>query len=288
VPRAIQVITSRGLVAAFILTPSLLMAATEQFTASGTFTVPAGVSKVSVQVWGGGAGGRLAVPPTNNANAGGGGGGFAALTDYPVSAGANFNVVVGAGGAANARGGASSFGGTAPDGCIGTTAPACAAGGRSPVPPGSYGGCSANPAALPADDCQGDEIYAGGNGGPPGSGSTTGGGGGGSAFTNAAGNDGLAGSGGGTGGTGTGNGGNGGTVGVAGTAGTTPGGGGGGKGSGAAVAPGAGAAGLVIVTYELDPPPAAPIPTASTWSLLLLGGLLGGFGLRKLRSAKLS
>lgn len=136
-PRTMHVTTFRGLVAAFIFTPSLLMAATEEFTASGTFTVPAGVSKVSVQVSGGGAGGRFAVPPNNNANAGGGGGDFAALTDYPVSAGAPFDVVVGAGGVVNPRGGASSFGGTAPDRCIGTTAPACAEGGRRPVPPGS-------------------------------------------------------------------------------------------------------------------------------------------------------
>lgn len=82
-PRATPLLTSRGLVAAFILTPGLLMAATEEFTASGTFTVPAGVSKVSVQVWGGGAGGRAI--GTAGANAGGGGGGFVAINDFAVS-----------------------------------------------------------------------------------------------------------------------------------------------------------------------------------------------------------
>uniref|UniRef100_UPI0038CD0FE1 IPTL-CTERM sorting domain-containing protein n=1 Tax=Thiocapsa bogorovii TaxID=521689 RepID=UPI0038CD0FE1 len=234
-------------------------------------------------MWGGGAGGRDV--GTAGANAGGGGGGFAAINDFAVSAGANFDVVVGQGGAVNTRGGSSAFGGTAPDGCIGTTAPACAAGGQVTVPPGSFGGC----AAGFGDVCVGDTIFAGGAGNGPG-GSTTGGGGGGSAFTNANGGDGLAGSAGGTGGIGQGNGGNGGTVGLAGTAGVSPGGGGGGKGAGAGVAPGAGAPGLVIVTYELDPPPppasATAIPTASTWGLLLLGGLLSAFGARRLRSQK--
>ncbi len=277
-PPTIPLVTPRVLVAALILAPGLLVAATEEFTASGTFTVPAGVSKISVQAWGGGAGGRNV--GTNAANAGGGGGGFAALNDFEVTAGANFDVVVGLGGAINARGGASSFAGTAPDGCINTTAPACAAGGQVTVPPGSFGGCSAGS----NDVCEGDVFFAGGNGNGP-DGTFIGGGGGGSAFTDAAGDNGLAGSLGGTGGTGTGNGGDGGLDAAAGTAGAAPGGGGGGKGRGAGVDPGIGADGLVIVTYEFDPPPSATaIPTASAWGLMLLGGLLGGLGMRRLRS----
>ncbi len=256
------------------------------------FTVPANVSQISVQVWGAGAGGRAQA----GQSAGGGAGGYAGLTNLAVSPNDEYRVIVGSGGAAGAVGEPSAFGGVdqVPAGCIGTDAAACAAGGRVTVPPGSYGGCSTDTGALPPDECVGNVVFAGGNGAAPGS--NVGGGGGGSGSADGAGGAGgvgASGSAGGAGGARTGNGGNGGNGGantMSGSPGTIPGGGGGGRGAGAAglgLTSGAGADGRVIVTYDFDPPPPPPsataIPTASTWGLLILGGLLGALGGRKLR-----
>lgn len=72
------------------------------FTASGTFTVPAGVTEVFVEVWGGG-GNAGANPP--HWCYGGGGGGYAAKRVLDLVAGATIAVTVGSGG-----GGTSSFG----------------------------------------------------------------------------------------------------------------------------------------------------------------------------------
>lgn len=273
---------SLWLLSALSLSPGLL-AAQEivEFTTPGpsSFTVPANVSRISVQIWGAGAGGRA----ETGQSAGGGGGGFAGLTSLAVSPNEEYRVFVGAGGAVGAVGEPSAFGGVAPvvpAGCIGTDADACAAGGRVTVPPGSYGGCSTESGAVPQDVCVGDEVFAGGNGAAPGS--NIGGGGGGSAFVDGAGGAGASGTDGGAGGIGTGNGGDGGDS-ASGSPGTFPGGGGGGRGAGATgLTSGAGAGGRIIVTYD-SPTSATAIPTASTWGLLLLSGLLGALGARKLR-----
>lgn len=90
------------------------------FNSSSSFTVPAGVTKVRVQVWGaGGSGGGS----TNQAYPGGGGGAGGYGTGvYPVTPGQVIPVTVGIGGAA-AAGGSSSFGTllTANGGAVGTS-----------------------------------------------------------------------------------------------------------------------------------------------------------------------
>lgn len=85
----------------------------QAFTASGTFTVPSGVSRVLVQAWGAGAGGTAG----NWASGGGGSGGGYAQAWCTVTAGAAVTVTVGAGGtggtnSANPTGGGNSSFGT--------------------------------------------------------------------------------------------------------------------------------------------------------------------------------
>ena len=80
----------------------------QAFTSSGTFTVPAGVTKVKVTVVGGGAGGRTANNST--AQGGGGSGGAAIKVITGLTPGGTVTVTVGTGGAANTDGVTSSFG----------------------------------------------------------------------------------------------------------------------------------------------------------------------------------
>ena len=69
------------------------------FTTNGTWTVPAGVSSITVQAWGGGgSGGSGTGGGTKIGGGGGGGGGFINCINIPVSAGQVFNINVGAGG----------------------------------------------------------------------------------------------------------------------------------------------------------------------------------------------
>jgi hypothetical protein len=84
------------------------------FAASGSFTVPAGVSQVEVEVWGGGAGSFASV--AGKPSGGGAAGGYARKRVTALAPGQVVSVTVGAGGAAGASGvapgagGASSFG----------------------------------------------------------------------------------------------------------------------------------------------------------------------------------
>lgn len=84
------------------------------FNASGTFTVPAHVTEIVVEVWGGGGGGAGGQAATN-AGPGGGSGGYC-VGRFSVAPGAQYTVTVGSagiGGAATQNGGAggaSSFG----------------------------------------------------------------------------------------------------------------------------------------------------------------------------------
>ena len=90
------------------------------FTATGTcsWTVPAGVSSITVECWGGGGGGGGAKSGGGSAAAGGGGGGGYSRQVYSVSSGQAYSILVGTGGGGGAasgstggNGGSSTFSG---------------------------------------------------------------------------------------------------------------------------------------------------------------------------------
>ncbi len=90
------------------------------FTSSGTFTVPAGVTRVEVEVWAGGGGSGSTVAALSASQAGAGGG-YARKLITGLTPGAGVAVVVGAAGTgpaysgtavAGTTGGSSSFGGS--------------------------------------------------------------------------------------------------------------------------------------------------------------------------------
>ncbi|MDX1625229.1 MAG: LamG domain-containing protein [Wenzhouxiangellaceae bacterium] len=204
---------------------------------SHTFTVPVGVSEITVQAWGGG--GRGGPASGNGRNfAGGGGGGALASSTLPVTAGQVFDLRVGAGSSSAGAGEISWFG---------DPALLRAAGGES-VPTndnaGGVGGQAANSI--------GDVTFDGGTGGQARGRSA--GGGGSSAGTGQPGND-AGGSAGATAPAGGGDGGDGSTSdNGAGQAGEQPGGGGGGATSFFdSFDGGAGGDGLVVVRYTLPP-----------------------------------
>jgi hypothetical protein len=79
-----------------ILAPVASLAqVTETFNTSGSFTVPAGVTSITVGCWGGGGGGGTR---STSGVAGGGGGGAYSSSVIAVTAGDVFNYVVGNGG----------------------------------------------------------------------------------------------------------------------------------------------------------------------------------------------
>src|SRR5512137_1076121 len=84
------------LVSGALLRPMPASAATDTFTASGTWTAPAGVTSVTVEAWGGGgAGGRAS---TSGYKGGGGAGGQYVIAVAIVVPGTNYAIGVGAGG----------------------------------------------------------------------------------------------------------------------------------------------------------------------------------------------
>ncbi|MBV5334711.1 MAG: hypothetical protein JZU49_02775 [Sulfuricurvum sp.] len=98
--------------------PSAVFSNSQAFTASGTFTVPVGVTKLmvySAHAGAGGGGGGLATKKGSTNLGGNGGGGGASVFSYPiivpVSAGQNITVTIGAGGAGGAQGGTGGAGG---------------------------------------------------------------------------------------------------------------------------------------------------------------------------------
>jgi hypothetical protein len=208
---------------------------TVNFTSSGTWTVPAGITKCIVEAWGGGGagGGR-----TTSGRAGGGGGGAYARMNFTVSQGQVHNITVAAsvaGGTVNGANGNPTY--------FDTGASLYAAGGSGGLSAGT-GGAGGTVAAS-----KGDVRYAGGNGGTSDA-TWSGGGGGGAGSTGAGGNANV-----GTAGTGTselgGNGGAGLNANNNGNPGSTYGGGGGGARRGATTNRngGAGAAGFLRITY---------------------------------------
>ncbi|MCB0785694.1 MAG: hypothetical protein KDC02_16000, partial [Flavobacteriales bacterium] len=218
---------------------------TTTYSTSGsyTFTVPAGVTSVTVECWGGGGNGGNR---TSNGTTGGGGGGAYARSVISVVPGSTYDVRVGTGGSATLNGADSWF--------INNTA-ILAKGGASVgnnISNGAAGGSGA--ASI------GDVTYSGGNGANSGG---TGGGGGSSAGTAANGANGS-GQNGGSAPAGGADGGDGANAGFftpcsEGDAGSGPGGGGGGSERTSnfwcsTVFGGAGADGQVSITYVIPPP----------------------------------
>ena len=191
---------------------------TVTYNTNGSFTVPAGVSKLTVEAWGGGAGGSTIGAATN-----GGGGGAYARNVLTVTPGSTHSITIGSGGGPGVNGGVTIFS---------ASALAVAFGGNSSGVGGSASGT-------------GSTQYGGGNGALPAT--NRGGGGGSSAGSAAPGNNGS----GITGGVAPANGGNGGNAqdsdDGSGGNGSAPGGGGAGK-SGTGTA-GNGANGRIVITY---------------------------------------
>ena len=244
---------------------------TQIFSTSGSFTVPAGVTKLTVEAWGAGGSGGEYSSSYGPGSSGGGGGGAYSRSLLNVTPGSSYSYVVGAGGASRPpqsccafgnNGGSTSFGGSL----------VVAEGGWAGLPSAwynVYGPTDANPLYTYGGRSSagiGDVKYSGGQGGygqniSP----STGGAGGSSAGINANGNNGdvgalcsgcfsLGGSapaGGAAGGAGAEN--SGGVSGIA------PGGGGGGTGS--PFSSGAGANGQIKITYG-DP---TPLTGTSDW-----------------------
>ncbi len=232
----------------------------ETFTSPGstTFTVPDGVTQITVQVWGaGGAGGAGTQQGQTRRSGGGGGGGAYQFQTYAVTPGQVINITIGAGGSTSAAAGGNSqisFGATTLIANGGTGGSNATGGGGGSNGAGGAGGTGG--------------TYNGGSGA---SGvADNGGGGGGSAGTGANGNNGS-GISGGTAVTGGGAGGNGASIdGGNGNPGGVPGGGGGG-GRGNGSAGGAGGNGQVIVSWS--PPNASNSTiTASPEDNLLANG----------------
>ncbi|MFZ1333160.1 MAG: T9SS type A sorting domain-containing protein [Flavobacteriales bacterium] len=197
-------------VALLLITQLVNAQITQTFNSSGTFVVPAGVSQVTVECWGGG--GRGSTRTSNGAGGGGGGGAYSRST-ISVIEGNSYTYTVGAGSNSASPGGDSWF--------INATT-VMAEGGNS-VANNTSGGATGGAAGSGF----GTVKFSGGNGA---NGGSTGGGAGSSAGTAAIGangsgqNGGNAPAGGGDGG----DGGNAGFLAGAGVAGSAPGGGGGG------------------------------------------------------------
>lgn len=77
----------------------------QHFTSGGTFTVPAGVTLIKVQVLGGGGGGGTGGFASGRVQGGGGGGGGYAEGIFEVTSGDSYTVVVGSGGTGASSGG---------------------------------------------------------------------------------------------------------------------------------------------------------------------------------------
>lgn len=212
------------------LTPLFSFGQTQTFNSTGSFVVPAGVTSITVQVWGAGGGGD------NSTNYGGGGGAFAQST-FPVTSGNIYAITVGlgAGSGTGGDGGDSSFGSVV-------------------VAKGGKGGSIGNGGL--ASQSTGDIKFNGGNGGKSSGNAGAGGGAaagtgndgnpGGSATSNTIGNGGVGINGGGSGG-------NGGVDYSSGIPGVAPGGGGGERGKNSIFgSSGAGGNGRVIINYCLS------------------------------------
>jgi hypothetical protein len=86
----------------------------QSFTTSGNFVIPAGVTQVEVEIWGGGAGSYASASGATSgiASGGGSGGGYARKRVTGLTPGQSVAVVVGAGGNYGTVGGGATSGGT--------------------------------------------------------------------------------------------------------------------------------------------------------------------------------
>ncbi|NVO21228.1 MAG: hypothetical protein HXX13_16115 [Bacteroidetes bacterium] len=157
-----------------IILSSQAFTQSQTFTSTGSgqsFTVPAGVTSITVHAWGGGGGGSSITSLSRNG--GGGGGGAYASSTVSVIPGINYSVIVGAGGAANTSGENSSFN-------INTVRAAGGAGALYNSNTRGEGGSISN--------CIGNMSYKGGDGAYGTSYQSSGGGGGGAGTNGAGGN----------------------------------------------------------------------------------------------------
>ncbi len=162
----------------FLLTNPLLLHSQTEYkvigsTNSYTYTVPAGVTQLKVECWGGGGGGSEAYTTflwIGQTLGGGGGGGAYASSLLTVTPTATYSITVGTGGTGNNNGNNSSFA---------TLLVAAGGKGTSNAIGGAGGSKSTSPAGVIS--------FAGGNG-ANGSGGNSGGGGGGASATSAGGN----------------------------------------------------------------------------------------------------
>lgn len=146
---------------------------TIELYSSGSFTVPEGVTSITVECWGGGGGG--ATITSKNTGGGGGGGGAYASSTINVTPGGQYNFTVGNGGTNGSNGGTTSFNSTSVVAVGGQGAGTNSAG-------GALGGS--------ASSSIGDIVYSGGSGGSGSNGknANSGGGGGGAGSSGAGGN----------------------------------------------------------------------------------------------------
>jgi len=231
-------------------------ATTVTFTASGTWTAPAGVTSVTVEAWGGGGGGGAATG--RPAQGGGGAGGQYATATVAVTPGNIYNIVVGAGG----TGGNAANGGTGGSSSFNATSVVAAGGAGGGLAAANNSGGAAGTGSTAGGI--GSIIYAGGSG-AAGTAACAGGAGGGGAGSGGAGGNatGL------TAGLGTAVGGGNGGAGRSTRGSGNPGSVAGGAGSGGCATKntnqigGAGAGGRIDITY-FAPPFVTSINTAST------------------------
>lgn len=243
---------------------------TQTLTASGTFSVPCGVTTLTVQCWGGGGAGGGATG--NPAGGGGGAGGAYSYSVVTVTGGSSISYTVGAGGSGSTGNGGAG-GSTLFSGVI-------ASGGAGGVISATNNISSAGATGSSAGSA-GSIVAAGGNGGTGVSGNSAGGGGEGAGV----GTNGNAGgvTTGGSGGPG-GDGGNGGSTtgnGGGGSAGSAPGGGGGGgrAGNNNDRNGGDGGKGQIVISYNQVTANAGPDqnPASCTTTATLAGVLPAGY-----------
>lgn len=231
-----------------VITPNAGPATTYTTPGSTTYTVPAGASSLTVEVWGAGGGGGGGVHGGYEEGGGGGGGaGYAKTSAISVATGEQLTVVVGSGGTGGTGGGAGQNGGGSSVSDARTNQTVLAMGGA--LASGATGGAGGSTTGS-----IGSTTYAGGTGGSSSGASAGGGGGGSSAGTGAVGNNGAnnTASNGGAGGSAPTNGyagAAGGNNGAGGAAAPGYAGGGGGNGNGGGSS-GAGGSGLVTITYD--------------------------------------